>query len=109
MILQVVFSGQSRHARESVEAGIEAQDLLDPVLLHNCQMDSIAGGEATIAENDLLGALKSVSVDRQDFVHGLQDRVVSRLDVMVAIEGRIAMEDFLQHLGIGDQTPAFAD
>lgn len=76
------------------------------MLLHDGEMNRIAGGEPPIAQDDLLRSFQNEDVDGQDLVRDSQEHVEGGLDVKVTIEGRITMEDLLQHLGVGYESLA---
>ena len=79
------------------------------MLFHHREMHRIAHGEMLVAKYNLFGALDNRPVHRKDFVDCIQKRVEGWLDVVAAIDGDIAMQDFLQHFGVGDQALALAD
>lgn len=66
-------------------------------------------GEAQVAKDNLLGALGNCSVNRKDFIHHVEKCVESRLDVVAAIDGDVAMQNLLRDLRVGDQALAPAD
>ena len=101
--------GEPRDAGKSVEARVETEDLLDAVLLHDCQMYRVASGEFLIFQDDLLGPLDPPGIDRQHLIHDTQERIKRRLDGTAAMDGNIAMKNFLQDLGVGHQALAVAD
>jgi hypothetical protein len=49
-------------ARHLVEAGVEAEDLSDPVPLHHRHVKRVAGREPGVPEQDRLGALDRFDV-----------------------------------------------
>src|SRR5947209_11043603 len=55
--------------RERVEAGIEAQNLLDPIFFHYCKMHCVTGRELTICQDNLLRALDYRLVNYEDLVN----------------------------------------
>jgi len=56
-------SGKARDAGEAVEAGIERQDLIDSVVLHDCEMHGVPRGGSAMAQDDLLGTLNDGLID----------------------------------------------
>lgn len=79
------------------------------MLLHDGEMNRIAGGEPPIAQDNLLRAFQDHGVDGQDLVRDSQEHVEGGLDVKVPIECRIAVEDLVQHLGVGYESLALSN
>ena len=91
-----------------VEAPVEAEDALDPIALHHREMQRIACGQLAVREQDCLAALDRREIDRKHLVDDAEDRLERRLYRVAPVDGRVAMQDFLQHLGIRDQLLALA-
>src|SRR5207247_7378873 len=72
--------------REPIETRIEAQDPLDSVLLHDTEMDSIAGGESPVSQNDRLRTLDGGRVYGEHLVHDAEQRIEGRLDGVPPID-----------------------
>jgi hypothetical protein len=73
---------------------------------HQRQMQSIAGREALAREQELLGTLEVGKLDREDLVHHSEKSVEGGLNPLPLAQGIITVKDFLQNLGIGDQSLA---
>ncbi len=101
--------GEAFDSGEAVEAGVEGQDLVDVVLLHYGQVDGVAGGHLFVAQNNLFGALGCGVVDREDLVDDAEQGVEGWLDGVTAVDGGVAVEDFLEDFGVGYQALAVAD
>lgn len=61
------------------------------MLCHDGEMNSVTGGESAITENDLLGALNRSSVDRENIIDEVRQRVESKLDIVVTPDRRVAV------------------
>ncbi len=72
-------------------------------------MYSVASRQASILQNDLFGALDDCAIYDQNAIHYAKQGVEGRLDCIPAIDCHIAMQDFLQNLGIGDKWLAISD
>jgi hypothetical protein len=97
------FSGlYALDSRKIVEASVETEDPLDAVNLHHRDMNGIARGETPPGENDGFRSL-----DGQP-IHGGSHRQPeatpqTRFDGVTSVDGDVSVEDFLQHLGIGNE------
>ena len=60
-------------------------------------------------EHNLLGSFYYDPVNGQDLINDAQQNIEGRLDGVAAIDGNIAVQDFLEHLSIGDQPLAVSD
>ena len=76
--------------------------------LHYGDVDGIAGGEMPATENNFLGALDVGAIHSQYLIRHAEQGVKCGLNRIVAFDRSIAMENFLQHFGVGDQTLALA-
>ena len=61
------------------------------MLLHHRKMHCITRREALVGEHNLFGTFDSSPVNREDVIHCVQKRVESRLDVVAAMNGDVAM------------------
>ncbi len=77
------------------------------MLFHDGKMDRVAGRQAPILQNNLLGAFDRRAIDRQDLIDHGQQRIESWLDCVPAINRHVAVQYLLQHLGVGHQTLTF--
>jgi len=96
-------SGQARDTGNAVESRIETQDALDSVVLHDGDMQGIAGGESAISQDDFLRALCGGLIDSQNLVDSAEQSVECRLDGITAVNCNVAVQDFLQYLGVRHQ------
>ena len=78
------------------------------MLLHYGQVNRIASGQTPVAKDNLLGTLYHRPVNRQHFIHSPEQRIKGKLDVLMAIDRRVAVQNFLQDFGIGNQALALA-
>src|ERR1700724_406480 len=97
---------QPAHSGEAVETGVIGHDVGDAVTPHQRQMQSIAGREALAREQEFLGTLEVGKLDREDLVHHSEESVEGGLNPLPLAQGIITVKDFLQNLGIGDQSLA---
>jgi hypothetical protein len=97
----------SRHPGKAVESRIEAHDSQDSVALHDGEMESISRREPPASEQDPLGALDVGRLHREHVVTDSQKRVESRLDGVAAVDGGVAVENFLEHFGVGHEAFPF--
>src|ERR1039457_4008932 len=82
-------------ARPAVEIGVEAEDGVNPVVLHDGDVDGIAGGKGGSMLRDLSGAQHVGFLHREDVVDGLQKYVKCPVDGISEVDGDVAVEDFL--------------
>ena len=71
-------------------------------------MYGIACGEAPVTKDDPLGTLKDGVVDREYLIDDAKQRIECWLDSVAAVDGNIAMQYFLEHFCVGNQTLAVA-
>lgn len=100
--------GQASNSGEAVKAGVEGQNSLDAMLFHDRKMNRISRGEAMVAEDDLLCAFGSRTVDRQDIVHNAKKRVECKLDIVTTIDGGVTVQDLLEDFRVCDQSLTLA-
>jgi hypothetical protein len=93
----------SRDAGKTVETRVEAHDHRDSSPLHDGQVQRIPGGEPRVAEHDALGAVGIGELDGEDLVGDAQERIEGGLDRVAPVDGDIAVEDLLEHLGARDE------
>ncbi len=62
-----------------------------------------------VFQHDLLGPLHRPAIDWQHLIRDAQQRIKRWLNRVAALDGNIAMKNFLQHLGVGHQALAVAD
>ena len=78
-------------------------------MLHDGDVNGVAGGQSAASENNLFRALGHRPVNREYLIDNSEQGVEGRLNGVAAIDGHISMEDLLKNLGIGNQPPAFPD
>jgi len=72
-------------------------------------MHGVAGRESPVTKDDPLGTLENCVVDGQYLIDDTKQRIKCWLNGVAAVEGNVAMQDFLEYLGIGDQALALAE
>ncbi len=73
------------------------------MLLHDGQMERIARRQASMSEDNLLGALSGRPRDVEHLINDAEQGVKGGLDSVSAVNGDIPMKDLLQDLGVGDE------
>jgi hypothetical protein len=102
-------SRQTGHSGKPVKPGIKAQDSLNSMLLHDRQMHRIASGHLPVPHDYLFRAFRCSPINGQHLIGNAKQSVERRLDGIAAVYGDVAMQDFLQDLGIGNQALSVAD
>jgi hypothetical protein len=102
-------SRQTGHSGKAVKPGIKAQDSLNSMLLHDRQMYCIASGHLPVPHDYLFRAFRCSPINGQHLIGNAKQSVERRLDGIAAVYGDVAMQDFLQDLGIGNQALSVAD
>lgn len=77
--------------------------------LHHGEMNAITRGEAPISQNNLLRLIHHCSVNGHYLVYSSKQCVESRLNCITTIDGRVAVEDFLEYLGVRDKPLTVGD
>ena len=95
--------------RPSIEVGIKAQKCADSVTFHDSDMNRIPSRQRSRILDDLAGAKDVGLLYGKDFVSDIQDHPERRCDRFPAVDRRIAMQNFLKHLGIRHQPFAIDD
>ena len=72
--------------------------------LHDCNVNGIASRQQTTMLSDLGGTQDVSFLDRHHFVNDFQDSLKRRSNDFALIDSRIAVQYFLQHLGVRNQT-----
>lgn len=72
-------------------------------------MHRVAGRKLSISQNNLLRTLHHDAVHRQHLIDDTEQSVESWLNCVAAIDCNISVQDFLQDLGIGNQTLTVGD
>ncbi len=75
---------------------------------HNGEMHGIACGEMPTSENNFFRTLNMCALYSQHLIRQSQQGVECGLNRVAAIDGSIAMENFLQHFGVSNQALALA-
>jgi hypothetical protein len=99
---------QPRNPGEAVESCVKAQDSVDAVLLHHGQVYGIARGESRVTKDNFLGSLEDCVVDGQYLIDHAEQGIEGWLNGVVAVDGYIAMQYFLEHFRVGDPALALA-
>ena len=100
---------QSRNARKAVKAGIKAEKTLDPMLLHDGQVQRIARRHMPMPQQHLLRTDCGIHVDGEDVIDDFQDGVEGGLDRVAPVDCDITVQDFLKHFGVCNQAFPLAD
>src|ERR1039457_959099 len=82
-------------ARPAVEIGVEAEDRVNPVMLHDGDVNGIAGGKGGSMLHDLSGTHHVRLFHREDVVDGVQKYVKCPLDGASPVDRDVTVEDFL--------------
>jgi len=93
----------------AVEVGVEGGDRLDSVTLHDGNVEGGSGGEVHRVLDDLPRAQDVGVLDFEDVVDDGEQDLESRRDGVSATHGGVAVEDFLEDLGVGDEAFAGGD
>lgn len=78
------------------------------MLDHDGEMDSIAGRGSAVTENDLFGALNRFSVDWENIIDDVRQRVEGKLDIVVTPDRRVAVKNFLKNFCVCNQPLSLA-
>ncbi len=73
------------------------------MVFHDGDVEGIAGGKGGSMLDDLSGAQHVGFLHREDIVDYIQERLKRRPDPVSPVGSGIAVEDFLEHLRVGDQ------
>ncbi len=79
------------------------------MMFHHGQVDCIAGRKPIVSEDELFSSFRGGKIHWEYFVHRVEQRVERRLYVATAINGDVAMKNFLQHLRVSDEALPLAD
>jgi len=101
--------GHAGDPGEAIEPGVKRQDSADALMLHHRQVNGVPGGESGMAQEHGPSAIDGFEIDREHFVHHTKERVESRLDGVSPFDRRVPVQDFLQNLGIRNQTLLIGD
>jgi len=78
-------------------------------MLHHGDVDRVASRETGRPEHDGPCALCILVGDGEDFVDHAEQGVAGRLDRIPAIDRDVAVQDFLEDLGVGHEALALGD
>jgi hypothetical protein len=92
-----------RNTGKHIESGVETQDSRDSMLGHDGEMNSVAGREPLITENNLFGALDRFSVDWENIINDVRQRVEGELDIVVTSDRRVTVKNFLKNFCVCNQ------
>lgn len=93
----------------SIEPRVEAHDLRHAVVLHRCHVYRVSRGELGPTEEDRLRPLDGLKINGKNLIDKAEQRIEGRLDGVAAADGHVAMQDLLEHLGVGNQALPFGD
>ena len=79
------------------------------MLFHDGYVQGVARRHLRASHEDIFRAICRGCVYRQYLIDNSKQGVESRLDRVAAIYRDVAMQDFLKHLGVGNQALAIAD
>jgi hypothetical protein len=88
---------------------IETEDLVDAVLAHHGEVDSVTRGELGVANDDFSSLVGNLQIHGHYVIHHLEQDIETRLDRIATVDGDVAVEDLLQDLDIRDQPAPFGD
>ena len=100
---------ETRHTWKTVETGVETQNLAYSVVPHYGKMHAVTRGKMLLRQNDLLGTFHDRLVDRQHLINNAKQCVKCRLNCFSPIYGDVSVQNFLKHLGIGDEPLSIGD
>src|ERR1700752_1360249 len=78
------------------------------MLLHDGQMNGMATGKATVAQNNLLRPLGGCTVDREDFIDDTEYGIGCDLNVVTTVDRSVTMQNFLENFSVCNQSLALA-
>jgi hypothetical protein len=79
------------------------------MLLHCSDVHGVASREALVSKHNLFGALDGGPINHKHFIHYIQERIKSGLDVVPAIDCDVTVEDFLQYFCVSDEALTLAN
>ena len=79
------------------------------MLQHYGDMHCVTRREFPIPQDNLLRAFHNCLINGQQLIDGSKQCVENRLDCIAAVNGHVAMQNFLEHLGIRDQSLSVCD
>ncbi len=100
---------ESLKAGNTVEGGIETEDAAHAVPLHDRRMKGIARRKGRMASEDLPRILDVGKFDREHLFRQRSENVPRIPDRFQPPYGRVAVEDLLEHLGIGHESLTGSD
>lgn len=71
-------------------------------------MESIARGQLWVPHDNFLGARSRGHIDGENLIRDSEHGVEGGLDRVAAVDSYVAVQDFLEHLGVRDQTRTIA-
>src|SRR6266480_3178058 len=88
---------------------MEGHDLLDSMVFHDGDMHRIARRQLPIPQDNLFRTLRDGPINSQHLIHDAQQSVERRLDCVAAVDSGVAVQNFLENLGVRYQALALAD
>jgi hypothetical protein len=79
------------------------------MVLHDGDVHGITRRQPSMPEYNLLRALCDDPIDSQDLIDNPKQSIERWLNGFAAVDGRVPVQDLLQHLGIGNETLALTD
>jgi hypothetical protein len=95
---------QTDNTRERVKSRVETHDLADSILFHYRQVYSVASRQLPISQNNLFRTFHRPTVHTQHLIDNSEQGIESGLDCVATINRNIAVQDLLQHFGVGHQS-----
>ena len=72
-------------------------------------MNGIARGKSRVTEDNFLRAFDRRAINRKYLIDDAEQGIECRLNRITAVHCDVTMENFLQNLGVGDQSLSFAN
>ena len=79
------------------------------MVFHDGEMHGIARRKLPIPQHDLFRTLGDGPIHSQHLVHNAEQSVEGRLDCVAAVNSDVAVQDFLENLGVRNQALSLAD
>jgi len=79
------------------------------MMFHDGSMNRVARRQLPMPQHNLFRTLDHSPINRQHLIDDAKQRVECWLDGIAAVDRDVAVQNFLQHFGIGNQALALAD
>lgn len=89
-------------AGDEVKVGVGGEDFFNPVVEHGGGMDGITGGDGRILFEQFQGLIGILNSYRHNFLAKIDQRGICQFAEELFFDGKIAIENFLKDLSIGN-------